>query len=56
MKANNQTLIDLGNNEELRRGIFKNGDGTYTAMTFTQSKDFKTYKGAVRWLEGKAEV
>ena len=25
-------------------------DGTFMAMTFSQSKDFKTRKGAERWL------
>jgi hypothetical protein len=44
------TRIDLGNNEAARRGITKNSDGTYTAMTFTRSRDFKTLKGAQRWL------
>lgn len=46
---NNQT-IDLGNNEKISKGIYKNNDGTYTAMTFTKSKDFKTLKGAEKWL------
>lgn len=45
----NQT-IDLGNNEQISKGIYKNNDGTYTAMTFTKSKDFKTLKGAEKWL------
>ena len=45
------TIIDLGNNEQISRGITKNGDGTYTAMTFTKSKDFKTMKGAQKWVE-----
>lgn len=42
--------LNLGNNESLTRGVFKNNDGTFTAMTFTQSKEFKTQKGAERWL------
>lgn len=46
--------IDLGNNESLTRGIFDNGDGTYTALTFSQSKTFKTRKGAERWLARKS--
>lgn len=45
------TKIDLGNNEYIGRGIDKNADGTFTAMTFTQSKTFKTLAGAVKWLE-----
>lgn len=42
--------INLGNNEQISKGIFENADGTFTAMTFTQSKDFKTRKGAEKWL------
>ena len=45
------THLDLGNNEALSRGITKNSDGTYTAMTFTRSRDFKTLKGAQRWMQ-----
>lgn len=43
--------VDLGNNETLSTGITKNSDGTFTALTFTQSKTFKTAKGAEKWLE-----
>lgn len=46
--------LDLGNNEALSTGITKNLDGTYTAMTFTQSKTFKTAKGAEKWLEKRS--
>jgi len=48
------TTLDLGNNETLSKGINKNSDGTYTAMTFTKSKDFKTLKGAEKWLAARA--
>lgn len=48
------TKIDLGNNESLSRGIIKNNDGTFTALTFRASKDFKTYAGAVRWIARRA--
>lgn len=44
------TVIDLGNNEQISRGIHKNNDGTFTAITFSLSKNFKTYNGAVKWL------
>lgn len=47
--ATPQTL-DLGNNESATRGVFANPDGTFTAVTFTASRDFKTRKGAERWL------
>ena len=49
----NRTM-DLGNNESLSEGVFPqtdaDGDTSYLAMTFTQSKWFKTRKGAERWL------
>ena len=44
------TIIDTGNNEKISTGIYKNNNDTYTAMTFTKSKDFKTLKGAEKWL------
>lgn len=44
--------IDLGNNETLTRGVFKDADGRYTALSFSRSKSgFKTRKGAERWLK-----
>ncbi|AZU71781.1 DUF1391 family protein [Escherichia coli] len=43
--------IDLGNNESLVYGVFPNQGGTFTAMTYTKSKTFKTENGARRWLE-----
>ncbi|KHH78403.1 phage protein [Escherichia coli] len=47
----NMDTIDLGNNESLVYGVFPNQDGTFTAMTYTKSKSFKTESGARRWLE-----
>ena len=41
---------DQGNNESISRGVLKNSNG-YTAMTFSQSKTFKTFAGASKWLE-----
>jgi hypothetical protein len=46
--------VDMGNNEQLSRGVFQNADGTFTAMTFTQSKEFKTKKGAEKWLAARS--
>lgn len=43
--------IDLGNNESLTRGVFQNADGTFTALTFANSKTFKTKAGAIRWFQ-----
>lgn len=42
--------LDLGNNKTISNGIAKNSDGTFTALTFSQSKTFKTLKGAEKWL------
>lgn len=49
-----KTYVDLGNNESISRGISKNSDGTFTAITFSASRSFKTYAGAVRWLASRA--
>jgi hypothetical protein len=47
--------IDLGNNESLSRGVFgPDADGMYTALTFSQSKRFKTLRGAKNWIGRKA--
>lgn len=53
MSNTNQTTIniDLGNNESITRGIFLEKDGTYTALTFARSKNFKTKAGAIRWFQ-----
>lgn len=45
--------IETGNNETLSRGVFKNADGTFTAMTYSQSKTFKTEAGAARWFAAR---
>jgi len=42
--------MDNGNNESMVRGVFANNDGTFTAMTFSQSKTFKTRRGAEKWF------
>ncbi len=46
--------LQLDNNEQVTRGImpYKSTDGStvYLAMTFTASKTFKTYRGAVAFL------
>ena len=47
----NMDTIDLSNNESLVCGVLPNQDGTFTAMTYTKSKTFKTEVGARRWLE-----
>lgn len=43
--------LNLGNNETCSSGISHNADGTFTALTFTASKIFKTESGARKWLE-----
>jgi hypothetical protein len=40
---------DQGNNETISRGIAEL-HGRFTALTFSESKTFKTRKGAERWL------
>ncbi|EHP1586494.1 DUF1391 family protein [Salmonella enterica] len=47
--------IDLNNNESLVSGVFSNHDGSFTAMTFTRSKTFKTETGANNWLKRNTE-
>ena len=49
-KELNMKTLNLGNNEQISTGVVKNNDGTFTAMTFSQSKTFKTQKGAEKWL------
>ncbi len=46
----NMDTIVPGNNESLVCGVFPNQDGTFTAMTYTRSKTFKTEAGARCWL------
>lgn len=41
--------LNLGNNESVSSGIISERDGTFTAMTYTHSKNFKTEAGARRW-------
>lgn len=45
-----QNKHDLGNNESVKTGVFKNSDNTFVALTFTRSKTFKTEAGARRWF------
>jgi len=42
--------IDMGNNEIRGIGIGENTDGTFTALTLSQSKTFRTRRGAESWL------
>lgn len=41
--------INLGNNESVSSGVFEQADGTFLALTFTNSKEFKTRAGAEKW-------
>ena len=45
-------VLELGNNEQLSTGIFEDVNG-FEALTLTQSKSFKTRKGAEKWLEAR---
>lgn len=42
--------LNLGNNESASIGVFSNQDGTFTALTLSQSKTLKTERGAINWL------
>lgn len=48
-KENKLHTIDAGQ-KKLSRGIIQEKDGTFTALTFSQSKNFKTKKSAEKWL------
>ncbi|WP_193090523.1 DUF1391 family protein [Advenella sp. FME57] len=41
--------INQGNNELISRGLVQNENG-YLALTFSQSKQFKSRSAAVKWL------
>ena len=41
--------LNLGNNEQVSSGIIAERDGSFTAMTLTRSKNFKTVAGARKW-------
>lgn len=47
------STIDLGNNEPISRSIVRNPNGSFTAVTFSASKTFKTYEGAVQWMAAR---
>jgi Protein of unknown function (DUF1391) len=47
--------LKMDNNESLVSGVAANSDGTYTALTFSQSKTFKTRKGAEKWLSARSK-
>lgn len=48
--------IDLNNNESQVSGVFPNHDGSFTAMTFTRSKTFKTEAGAKNWFKQNTQA
>ena len=43
-------VLDLGNGERASTGVYPQADGTFLAMTYTASKEFKTRAGAEKWL------
>lgn len=43
-------ILELGNNERVSFGIVKEKDGTFTALGYSRSKNFKTEKAAKRFL------
>jgi hypothetical protein len=46
----NARITDLGNNETATVGIVPQADGSFLALTYTASKEFKTEAGARKWL------
>lgn len=53
---NRKYALDLGNNGSISRGVFKNIDGTFTAITYGQSKEFRTERGAWTWFNRKMGI
>jgi len=49
-----QTL-NQGNNEQISRGLIETPDG-FLALTFSQSKTFKTRPAAIRWLAKRGVI
>lgn len=53
------TITDR-DNDSVTLGVVAQADGTFLALTYTQSREFKTRKGAERWfasrMPGKAGV
>lgn len=45
----------LGNNEQISRGVVEI-NGQFLALTFTQSKTFKTRAGAIKWLAARGVI
>lgn len=43
--------LNLTNNDSKVRGIYKEKDGTFYAMTYHYGKSFKTLKGAEKWFK-----
>jgi len=41
--------FDFGNGETASHGVTRQDDGTWLALTFTQSRTFRTEKGARAW-------
>lgn len=48
-------VMDLGNNERAKIGIFKQPSGEWLALTLARSQWFKTRGGAVAWLERNSD-
>lgn len=51
MRAILETIRDEGNNHQTSTGIYRETDGTYLAMTHTNSVHRKTFRSAEKWLK-----
>jgi len=49
-----QTL-NQGNNEQISRGLVETAEG-FLAITFSQSRAFKTRPAAIRWLSKRGVI
>lgn len=47
--------LNQGNNEQISRGLVETADG-FLALTFAQSKAFKSHAAAVRWLAKRGVI
>lgn len=60
--ANDNSIPQVSDSYAIRagenacRGIARNADGTWTALTLTQSKTFATRNGAALWFARRAGV
>lgn len=50
MNTTSTQTLDLGNNETIRRGLVRLAGGGFLALTYGQSKTYKSEAAAIKWL------